>query len=391
MGGHRAYPARAGGTHVMTVIDAPWLQSAAAQTICGLLTNAGYQAWFVGGCVRNELLGAPVADLDVSTDAHPQTVLGLASAAGINAIPTGFDHGTVTLIVDGIPFEITTFRRDVATDGRRATVAFADNMTDDARRRDFTMNALYAGPDGRIVDPLNGLPDLHARRVRFIEDADLRIKEDYLRILRFFRFYAWYGDAAEGPDGDGLAACAANVEGLRGLSIERVTSEVLKLLAATDPAPAVASFASTGGVAQILAGADAAALAVLVHLEQSHDIAPDPLRRLAVMGGTPTDNLRLSNNQARYLSQISSGDAPKTIAYQHGAKAGQDAALIQAASLGQPAQLDGIPEAAAQVFPLQAADLMPALAGPALGAALKQAEARWIASGFTLTKDDLLG
>ena len=213
----------------MMKITAPWLQNDAAQVVCRLLTDAGYQAWFVGGCVRNELLGAPVADLDLTTDAVPELVMRLAKKAEIKAIPTGFDHGTVTLVQDGIPFEVTTFRRDVATDGRHAIVAFSDNIADDARRRDFTVNALYAGPDGQVVDPLGGLDDLKARRIRFIEDPDQRIKEDYLRILRFFRFYAWYGDTDEGPDPDSLAACAANIAGLQSLSIERVTAEMLKL------------------------------------------------------------------------------------------------------------------------------------------------------------------
>jgi poly(A) polymerase len=374
----------------MTVITASWLQSDAAQTVCNLLTDAGYQAWFVGGCVRNEILGEPVADLDLSTNALPKIVMDLAKAADIRAIPTGIDHGTVTLIVDGIPFEITTFRRDVATDGRRATVVFADNMTDDARRRDFTMNALYADPDGHVADPLGGLPDLHARRIRFIEDADQRIKEDYLRILRFFRFYAWYGDTNEGPDRDGLAACAENTEGLQSLSVERVTAEMLKLLAAPDPAPAVAAMAATGGLMQVLPGADTGMLAVLVHLEEALNIAPNPMRRLAMLGGTPADTLRLSKEQARHLSQIKSGDLPSTIAYRFGYAVGLDALLIQSASLGQTPTTDTIAHAAKQVFPLQAADLMPALKGPALGQALKQAEDRWIASGFTLTKADLI-
>ena len=377
----------------MTKITAPWLQDDAAQTVCRLLTDAGYQAWFVGGCVRNELLGAPVADLDVTTDAVPEVVMRLAKTAKIKAIPTGFDHGTVTLVLDGIPFEITTFRRDVATDGRHATVAFSDNITDDARRRDFTMNALYAGPDGQVVDPLGGLSDLRARRIRFIEDPDQRIKEDYLRILRFFRFYAWYGDTDEGPDPDSLAACADNIEGLQSLSVERVTAEILKLLSAADPAPSVAALVSTGGLALVLPGADSGALAVLVHLEQGLNVAPDPLRRLAVIGGTPSDNLRLSNNQTRKLAHISSGELPITIAYRYGYAAGLDALLVQSASLRQTPATDAcdvIAHAAEQTFPLKAADLMPALTGPALGQALKLAEDRWIASGFTLTKADLI-
>lgn len=378
----------------MTRISASWLDHEAAQKVCALLTDAGHQAWFVGGCVRNELLGAPVADLDLSTDALPQTVMTLAKKARIKAIPTGIDHGTVTLVVNDTPFEITTFRRDVATDGRRAAVAFSDNIRDDARRRDFTMNALYAAPDGQITDPLDGLPDLIARRVRFIEDADQRIKEDYLRILRFFRFYAWYGDVSEGPDRDGLAACAANIEGLQSLSVERITAEMLKLLGAPDPAPAVAAMASTGALAQVLPGAESGALAVLVHLEQSFGIAPDSLRRLAVIGGQPAQALRLSNAQSRALGHTIAGLSPVETAYRHGEAAGRDALLVQSASLGQPiagTALAAITHAANQVFPLKAADLMPALSGPALGKALQDAEARWIASGFTLTKADLLG
>lgn len=378
----------------MTRIAAHWLQNDASQKVCGLLTEAGFQVWFVGGCVRNELLGEPVADLDLSTDALPQKVLQLAKRSGIRAIPTGIDHGTVTLVIDGTPFEMTTFRSDVATDGRRATVAFSDNITDDARRRDFTINALYAAPDGTIADPLGGLPDLRARRVRFIEDADRRIKEDYLRILRFFRFYAWYGDTGEGPDAEGLAACAAHVEGLQQLSVERVTAEMLKLLGAADPAPALAAMGSTGALAQVLPGADAGRLAVLVHLEKGLGISPDPLRRLAVIGGTPDKNLKLSKAQARYLSAMAAGYSPTEAAYRLGAGAGRDVLLVQSATRGQPIEktaIEAVDAAAQQVFPLQAADLMPKYTGPALGAALKEAEARWISSGFSLTKAQLLG
>ncbi len=377
----------------MTRIVADWLADDAAQSVCRLLTDAGYQAWFVGGCVRNALLGEPVADLDLSTDALPEDVTALATGAGLKVIPTGIAHGTVTIVAENIPFEVTTFRHDVATDGRRATVAFADNMTDDARRRDFTMNALYADADGTIADPLDGLPDLHARRIRFIEDADQRIKEDYLRILRFFRFHAWYGDPREGPDADGLAACAANIDGLKQLSVERITSELLKLLTAPDPAPAMSSMAATGALAQVLPGADAGALAVLVHVEQQGGLAPDPIRRLALIGGTPEVALRLSKEQGKRLEQIKTDVSHKEAAYRFGASVGMDRIAIEAASLGQeidPNRAESIQNAAQQTFPLIAADLMPALQGAALGKALKAAEARWIASGFKLTKADLL-
>jgi poly(A) polymerase len=377
---------------MMRVTDA-WLTGVAAQRVCSILTDAGYQAWFVGGCVRNALIGAEVSDLDLTTDARPERVMELARDAGIKVVPTGIDHGTVTLVLDDTPFEVTTFRRDVETDGRRAVVAFADTITEDARRRDFTINALYAGPDGTVADPLGGLPDLEARRVRFIEDADRRIKEDYLRILRFFRFHAWYGDPDAGIDAEGLAACADNIDGLGSLSAERVTAEMLKLLAAPDPAPAVASMASTGALAQVLPGADAGGLAVLVHLEQTLDLAPSAIRRLAMLGGQ-SEGLRLSKDQARALEHVTLPIDLPELAYRHGFDVARDAALIRAASLGNPlerGELDALRDAEQQVFPLTAADLMPALEGAALGRALKEAEARWIASGFTLTKDDLLG
>jgi poly(A) polymerase len=371
----------------MTRVTGDWLHAPAAQQACRILTDAGQQAWFVGGCVRDDLLGMPVRDLDLCTNATPDLVTRLATAAGHGVYPTGFDHGTVTVMVQETPFEVTTFRRDVATDGRRAVVAFADNMTDDARRRDFTMNALYAGPDGVVVDPLNGLPDLFARRVRFIEDADQRIREDYLRILRFFRFHAWYG--ADGIDAEGLAAIAGNIDGLASLSRERVTSELMKLLSAPDPAPSVASMAATGALAQILPGADAAHLPVVVHLEQVAGIAPSWLRRLAALGGEPVRDLRLSGKEAQALTQMKSDLPLPELAYRHGAEAAIGKAALMGVLCGQTVK--DAQAAAAQRFPLQAADLMPALQGPALGAALKAAEARWIASDFSLTKADLIG
>ncbi|MFN3662628.1 CCA tRNA nucleotidyltransferase [Yoonia sp.] len=375
----------------MTHVKGDWLTDPGAQQVCAVLKDAGYQAWFVGGCVRNDLLGAPVSDLDMTTDASPDVVMQLARAAGLRVIPTGIDHGTVTVVVAGTPFEVTTFRRDVATDGRRAVVAFADNMVDDARRRDFTMNALYAGADGGVVDPLGGLPDLFARRVRFIEDADRRIKEDYLRILRFFRFHAFYG--GDGIDPDGLAACAANIDGLQSLSRERVTAEMLKLLSAPNPAPALGAMAATGALAQILPGADAAPLAVLVHIEEAAGLTLSPIRRLGVLGGDPVTDLRLSKLQVLALKQMTSDLSLDALAYHAGADAAINKAAITAASLGMGLAADTVRRAefaASQRFPLQAADLMPDLQGPALGRALKMAEDRWISSGFALTKAALL-
>ena len=322
-------------------ISGDWLHHPGTQALMQVLEGAGHTALFVGGCVRNALLGVSVSDVDVATDATPETVSTLAQAAGFKPVPTGIDHGTVTIVAEGKPHEVTTFRRDVETDGRRAVVAFSDRIEDDAQRRDFTMNALYADRHGAVIDPLNGLPDLLARRVRFVGDPETRIREDYLRILRFFRFHACYGDPEGGIDPEGLAACAALAEGLDGISKERITAELRKLLTAGDPSPAVAAMFQAGVLARVLPGADPRALGPLVHLETGHLDADPPRwrRRLAVLGGD-AEPLRLSKAEAR--------------------------------------------------FPVTAADLMPALQGEALGARLKELESRWLASGLALSREDLL-
>ncbi|MDI3337778.1 CCA tRNA nucleotidyltransferase [Defluviimonas aestuarii] len=373
-----------------------WIWGEGVQTVLHLLTDSGHQGLLVGGCVRNALIGAPVADIDIATDALPERVVELAKAAGLKVVPTGIDHGTVTIVVNGEPHEVTTFRRDVSTDGRRATVAFATGIEEDAGRRDFTMNALYADAAGRIVDPLNGLPDLQARRVRFVGDADARIREDYLRILRFFRFHAWYGDAEEGMDADAIAACAANSAGIDTLSRERVGHEMRRLLAAPDPAPAIAAMQATGVLSRILPGADARALAPLIHLESPY--APDWLRRLAALGGQDhAGALRLSRDEVRRFDILREGigstAGPAELAYRHSADLARDITFLRGATLETPLPQgweDAIALGARASFPLHAADLMPGLSGADLGARLKELEARWIASGFKLSREQLL-
>ena len=214
-------------------LTADWLTDPGPKSVIEMLSK-DHRAYFVGGCVRNALLGAPVSDIDVATSARPHEVLELADRAGLRAIPTGIDHGTVTIVAENHPIEVTTFRRDVATDGRRATVAYAETPEEDAQRRDFTMNALYTDRDGEMLDPVGGIADLQARRVRFIGDPAARIREDFLRILRFFRFHAWYGDPGAGIDAEGLAACAELADGLDRLSAERIWHELKRLLAAPD-------------------------------------------------------------------------------------------------------------------------------------------------------------
>ena len=372
-----------------------WLTRPATRAVLDMLTGAGFQALAVGGCVRNALLGVAVTDVDIATDAPPAVVMERAEAAGLRAVPTGIDHGTITVVSEGIPHEVTTFRRDVATDGRRAVVAFTDRVEEDAARRDFTMNALYARPDGTVIDPLGGLPDLRARRVRFVGDAETRLREDYLRILRFFRFHAWYGDPAQGPDPDGLAACAALSAGIETISRERLGAEMRKLLAAPDPAPAVASMAAAGALAQVLPGADARALPVLVHLEDS--APPRWLRRLAVLGGTDAaERLRLSRAEARDLAALRDAladpAAPAALGWRLGADLAPDAVLGRAALLGHPPapgwQAD-VARGASAAFPVSAADLAP-LSGADLGHRLRQLQADWLASDLRLGRADLL-
>ncbi|MFN4204124.1 MAG: CCA tRNA nucleotidyltransferase [Tabrizicola sp.] len=375
-------------------ITGDWLDHPGTQALMQALETAGNKALFVGGCVRNALMGVPVSDIDISTDAPPETVSNIAETSGFKPVPTGIDHGTVTVVAEGKPHEVTTFRRDVETDGRRAVVAFSDRIEDDAQRRDFTMNALYADRHGTVIDPLNGLPDLLARRVRFVGDPETRIREDYLRILRFFRFHACYGDPEGGIDAEGLAACAALAEGLDGISRERITSELRKLLSARDPAPAVAAMAHTGVLARVLPGADPRALGPLVHLDGAEP--PRWLRRLAVLGGE-TGQLRLSRPESRSLaamrSAIGSAELPAALGWRLGADLGDDAVLARAASLGTlPPQgwKAEVRKGATARFPVTAADLMPALQGEALGARLKDLEARWLASDLTLSRADLL-
>ncbi|MBI6629332.1 CCA tRNA nucleotidyltransferase [Pontibaca salina] len=383
----------------MTRITDPWLKTPATQSVCALIEAGGAQALFVGGCVRNALLGVGVSDIDIATDAPPERVIELARKAGIKTVPTGLDHGTVTLVADGLAHEVTTFRRDVATDGRRAVVAFSGDVAEDAARRDFTMNALYARPDGTVIDPLGaGLDDLHARRVRFIGAASDRIREDYLRSLRYFRFHAWYGDLDQGFDPEALSAIAQNLDGLSQLSAERVGAEMLKLLAAPDPAPSLAAMRSTGVLGQLLPGADDRALAPLVHLETQAGIAPDSLRRLAALGPVDAENkLRLSRAQRKRLEQMQEAAsglmAAAELGYRLGESGACDALLLRAAWSEQPWQSEwqgAAARGAAAEFPLTAKDLMPRLTGPALGARLAALTQEWIDSGFALDRKELL-
>jgi poly(A) polymerase len=384
-----------------TLAPPAWMTAAPTQAVIAALEAAGGAdcARFVGGCVRDTLLSRPVVDIDIATRLTPPETIAALEAAGLKAVPTGVEHGTVTAIADHRPFEITTLRRDVETDGRRAVVAFTTDWAEDAARRDFRLNALYLDADGVVHDPVGGgIEDAHAGRIVFVGDAQTRIREDYLRVLRFFRFLAWYGQGA--PDAAAVAACAALKDGLTSLSGERVSKELLKLLGAPDPRPAVRLMADTGVLAVLLPWPldldrfeamtriedealprlaalmpddPAAALALAQRLRLSN-----PLRdRLVTALGPPSLSADLSPVQARQAL------------YRLGAQGFRDRLWLAWAARGGPEQpwrdLLGLAQNwTAPVFPLGGADAKAAgfSPGPAMGEALKAVEAWWVAHDF---------
>ncbi|MBU2082515.1 MAG: CCA tRNA nucleotidyltransferase [Alphaproteobacteria bacterium] len=367
---------------------------------------------FVGGCVRNVFrrTSRDDDDIDIATQLAPDATIAALAAAGIRALPTGIDHGTITAIFKGRPFEITTLRRDVETDGRRAVVAFTEDWAEDAARRDFRLNALYADLSGRIFEPIaESVADARSGRVIFIGDADERLREDYLRILRFFRFNAWYGETI---DPDGLAACARQMQGLDKIAAERIWKELKKLLTAPDPSSAVLAMEETGVLEQVLPGAEAGGLVALCEAEKQASLSADPMRRVMALlarRGREVDamaaRLKFSNEEHRRLSAWASagmdhvaGLAPRDLhaaIYAFGPEAVADRAVLEAAQtertdeLGE--RLESIANWQRPVFPVGGDDALAAgLAGPEIGQALRAAEAAWIDSGFALGRAALL-
>ncbi len=380
----------------MTKVHGEWIGNEATQSLMRMFASKGHSIFFVGGCVRNALLGEPISDLDMATDALPETTMQLATADGLKAVPTGIEHGTITIITGDIPHEITTFRSDIATDGRHANVQFGTAPAEDAKRRDFTMNALYADSEGAVHDFVGGLEDLQMKRIRFIGDPEKRITEDYLRILRFFRFFAWYGNQSEGLDQEGLAACAKLSDGLSGLSAERIGAEMKKLLSAPDPSQAIAAMAHAGILSRILPGSDPKALAPLIHLEEG--LKPDWTRRAVVLGGiSPTVSWRLSRSEARAYGSLrihlGSAEPAHELAYRLGRETARSILLCRAALFEQPLadsfETDLTLGSEAD-FPVKADDLMPEYQGKALGDTLRELEVKWIESQFALTRVELL-
>ena len=343
------------------------------------------QTRLVGGVVRDTLLDLDPADVDLATRLRPEDVLARLEAAGIRAVPTGLAHGTVTAVLPSGPIEVTTLRRDVSTDGRHAVVAFTDAWDEDASRRDFTMNALYADPlTGAVFDSVGGLADLDARIVRFIGDPYRRIAEDHLRILRFFRFHARFGDAV---DPEGLAACTARANDLMALSRERIASELLKLLVARHAVPVMTLMIGRGILRAVLPEiTDVAPLAELTAREAAADVAPDPIRRLAALVPPPVAEsvgarLKLSNADRKRLIAATAGscdEGPRALAYRVGTTSAVDRLLLAGADV---APLRGWTPPA---LPIGGGALVARglSKGPQVAAVLRAIETRWIAEDF---------
>jgi len=394
--------------------DAAWLKRPETERVFAALTASGVETRAVGGAVRDALLGRPVTEIDLATTALPEQVMALARKAGLRAVPTGIEHGTVTVVVDGVPFEVTTLRRDVEAFGRHATIAFTEDWVEDARRRDFTLNALYAGSDGTVFDPLGGYADLAAGRVRFIGDAEARIKEDYLRILRFFRFNAYYG---KGPlDPEGLRACVRLRAGLDQLSAERVGAELRRLLVAPQAMRAIGAVFDYGLLPDLLGGVPRLErLAKLIAIEETLGLVPDATLRLAALAVFVAEDaerlaarLRLSKAEQAVLalgaadhakSGLPDGGAAKRALYRLGPSAFTAHVLIawadSGASPNDPSWREALslPERwQAPSFPLRGTDIM-ALGdakGPEIGDILRRLEADWIAAGFAFSREELL-
>ena len=382
-----------------TLADQTWLTRSATRAVIAALEAEGGEGCvrFVGGCVRNSLMGQGVDDIDLATRLKPEASMAALKVAGLKVIPTGLAHGTVTAVSKGAPYEITTLRRDVTTDGRNATVAFTEDWAEDASRRDFRLNALYADPSGTVFDPTGeGVADAREGRIVFVGDPPTRIREDYLRILRFFRFFAWYGRGE--PDAAGLEACASLAEGMSRLSAERVSKELLKLLKAPDPRAAVRAMQASGVLSQVLPDAGS-----LEAFERMVGLSEDPLLRLSSLW--PADparvdaaarGLRLSNPDRLRLA-AAAGEAldldmsarqARAALYRLGRQTFVDRVLRAAASGGLAADaapwlrlaetwaIPRLPVGGRQVA--QAG--LPA--GPETGRALAAFEAGWIADDF---------
>lgn len=403
---------------------ADWLDEPSLQSLLAILSSGGEEARVVGGAVRNTLLGQAVTDIDIATTCLPQITLERAESAGLKAIPTGIDHGTITVVSNGKPFEVTSLRADVSTNGRHAEVAFGRDWLVDAQRRDFSINALYADADGTVMDLVGGIADIESQTLRFIGDPEQRIREDYLRILRFFRFFAWYGKGR--PESEGLKACARLKDGLAQLSAERIWSELKKLLAAPDPSRALLWMRQAGVLTAVLPesekwGIDS--IHGLVGTEQDLRWDTDPLLRLASIippdaarVATMSARLKLSNGERERLEYWANAALPSAEIseigfakklYRSDVKGIEDRLRLAVVSARAQAMTDNkammraghlsklltfVSSYKRPKFPLSGGDILSnsGLEGPAIGQIQRQLEEEWVNSGFALGRDALL-
>jgi poly(A) polymerase len=408
----------------VSIANATWLADPQLQKLLAVLSADGEAARIAGGAVRNTLIGQDVTDIDIATTNLPDRTMSRAAKAGFKTAPTGIEHGTVTIIAEGRPFEVTTLRSDVETDGRRAKVKFGRDWLQDAERRDFTINALYAEADGTVIDLVGGVADIESQTLRFIGDPEARIREDYLRILRFFRFFAWYGSGR--PDAEGLKACSRLKHGLSQLSAERVWGESKKLLSAPDPSRALLWMRQTGVLTAILPesekwGIDA--IPGLIAAERDLGWKPDPLLRLAAIVPPDAERLEAMGRRLRFanaeterlvgwagtlgLAPDTSGAALFKLAYRHGKPALRDRLRLSLAGARVRAADDDKALVAAggysrllgelegwerPVFPIGGRDLatLGVAPGKAMGDMLKLLETEWVESGFRLDRGTLV-
>ncbi|MFL6789980.1 MAG: CCA tRNA nucleotidyltransferase [Bradyrhizobium sp.] len=391
---------------VRALADAPWLRSGPTARVLALLNDGGEEARVIGGAVRNALLRIPTGDIDIATTSLPDEVIRRAKAAGLKSVPTGIDHGTVTLVVEGQPFEVTTLREDTETYGRKAKVAFGRDWVRDAERRDFTINGLSVDAEGVVHDHVGGLDDIAARRVRFIGDPHQRIAEDYLRILRFFRMHASYG--AGEPDRAGYLACISGRAGLAGLSAERVRMEMLKLVVAHGAVVAITAMADGGLLQPIFGGVCyTGPFAAMIAAERVLGLQASAVRRLGALTVAVTEDakrvaarLRLSNAEAKAIDSMGhrwwrlvgmDETRARRLLYRIGEQAYRDRLMLAWARAGADSELAHWRELAtlpqrwsAPKFPLKAADFVARgiAEGPALGHVLALAEDAWLAADF---------
>ena len=383
------------------IIRDTWLNEPRLQELMRVIAEAGGDVRVAGGAVRNSLLGVPISDVDLATTMLPDDLMHVCKAAGFGVHPTGIDHGTVTVVNKGQPFEVTTLRLDVETDGRRAVVKFTDDWQADALRRDFTINAMYCDSSGKIYDYTTGYHDIQRKRVRFVGDSALRIKEDYLRILRFFRFHAWYGKGSPCPVG--LAASVKLKSGLKKISVERIRQELMKLIVAPRAVDTLKVMA-TSGILRV----------ILPYTEDWRVIGrlpADAVLRLFVLARKPStlkDLLRLSNEESLRIENLSAAPelSPKlrdaeqrSMFYQLGEQTYVDVVRLSWAqskashsSAKWQALLDLPQEWSLPKFPITGRDLIELghTPGPAMGEVLRQLEDWWVASDFVPSREDLL-